>query len=456
MKKLGIQTIGNATLIGYDQKPVISTDTWLNHHEAYFGSWSLKYNIPFEIEKDIFDSEYIFFSHGHPDHLNPHSIKKFKKHKILLPDHVGSRIYQWLKSINYNVFILKDRIWKKLSDNIQVMSISDYNQDSILLLNINNKLFINSNDAVIRNCRSYIRKISNSFKDVYLLSLSGYGDADMINIFDEDGKKILPSAAYKFPVGAILTDRAKSLGANNVIPFSSFHQYSRADSVWAEKYTTPLSAYKEKFDFENFKYIDPFSYIDCYNNYSDTFDLNQNKIKIEKPEKYGDSWSDELSKKDLEKIYKYFERLELLKDKIGYLNFKVGNKDNTFYLNKKINKGITFEVPKNSLMKAINYEIFDDLLIGNFMKTTFHGSGINSLYDVDFTPIVAKFADNGRVFTKLEYNKYITEYRLRSEGEWLREYFEQKTSQLFRKYVHYDSSLYVRARKIYNYYKTFF
>ena len=65
------------------------------------------------------------------------------------------------------------------------MSIADYNQDAILLLNINNKLFINTNDSSIRNCRSFIKKTSKNFDDVYLMSLSGYGDADMINIFLE-------------------------------------------------------------------------------------------------------------------------------------------------------------------------------------------------------------------------------------------------------------------------------
>lgn len=455
MQKIGIQTIGNATLIAYDNFPIISTDTWLNYHEAYFGSWSLKFKIPKEIEKDIFNCEYIFFTHGHPDHLNPHSIKKFKNKKILLPDHVGSRIYKWLKNINYNVHILKDRSWRKLSDKISVMSIADYNQDSILLLNINNKLFINSNDATIRNCRSFIKKISKQFNDVYLLSLSGYGDADMINIFTEQGERVNPSAAYKFPVGVILSERAKSLGANNVVPFSSFHRYSRSDSIWAEKYTTPLDAYEHKFDFKNLNFIKPFSYIDCISKETYNLKLKDNDESIANPEKYGDLWSDELSQDDFKKIQNYFLRLELLKNRIGFLNFKVGKKDNNFWINKDIKKGITFEVPKTSLMKAINYEIFDDLLIGNFMKTTFHGKGINSLYDVDFTPIVTKYADNGRIFTKEEYKKYLKEYRLRSEGEWLRDYFEQKTSQIFRKYVHYDSNLYKMSRKAYNVFKKF-
>ena len=33
-------------------------------------------------------------------------------------------------------------------------------------------------------------------------------------------------------------------------------------------------------------------------------------------------------------------------------------------------------------MEAIEYEIFDDLLIGNFMKTTLHN--MESLYDSEF------------------------------------------------------------------------
>ena len=36
-------------------------------------------------------------------------------------------------------------------------------------------------------------------------------------------------------------------------------------------------------------------------------------------------------------------------------------------------KGVTFEVPCGSLITTAKYEIFDDLLIENFMKTTLHG-----------------------------------------------------------------------------------
>ncbi len=59
---------------------------------------------------------------------------------------------------------------------------------------------------------------------------------------------------------------------------------------------------------------------------------------------------------------------------LDFLRFRVGGQEHviTFRPN-RFRKGITFEVPRHSLMTAVRYEVFDDLLIGNFMKTTLHG-----------------------------------------------------------------------------------
>ena len=55
---LGAQTIGNATLIAYDNLPILSTDPWLgSNHYAYFGSWYLPYDIPENIHNDILASK---------------------------------------------------------------------------------------------------------------------------------------------------------------------------------------------------------------------------------------------------------------------------------------------------------------------------------------------------------------------------------------------------------------
>ena len=106
---LGVQTIGNATLIAYDGPPVLSTDPWMGgDHYAYFGSWCLPYQIPDNLKEDIVGSEYIWFSHGHPDHINQDSLPLFKKNKILVSEHFGSRISEDLRSENFNIHILRE------------------------------------------------------------------------------------------------------------------------------------------------------------------------------------------------------------------------------------------------------------------------------------------------------------------------------------------------------------
>ena len=74
------------------------------------------------------------------------------------------------------------------------------------------------------------------------------------------------------------------------------------------------------------------------------------------------------------------------------------------------------ETPRASLMTVIEYEIFDDLMIGNFTKTTLHGpwprQGTLALYP-DFIPFVTKFGDNGGAHTRDELAAYFAEYRRR-------------------------------------------
>jgi hypothetical protein len=56
---------------------------------AYFGSWDLSHRIPRDCKADILNAKYIWFSHGHPDHLNTGSLKQLRGKNILLGDHVG-------------------------------------------------------------------------------------------------------------------------------------------------------------------------------------------------------------------------------------------------------------------------------------------------------------------------------------------------------------------------------
>lgn len=417
-----ITTIGNAALIAYEaNKPIFVADPWLGgEDEAYFGSWNLSHEIPSGLKEDIFQSECVWFSHGHPDHLNPDSLNKLKGKKILLPDHVGSRIASGLLDKDFTVEILPDRTWVKISNEIKIMCITTFAQDSILLLEINDSLFINLNDAGSRGATRFIKKISRSYKKIYLLSLSGYGDADMINFYDTNGNFVVPPAKNNVYVGEQLSLSAKSVGANIVIPFSSHHQYQRSDSLWAQEYTTPMHAYTKGLH-DDIEFIPAFVRIDCISAEYEEIKPDPLRIEVKKPEVFGDNWSDELDKNDILIIDKYFHEKELIKKRLGFVNFMVGGKTHTTTLNKKSNKGITFNVPRSSLMKSVQFEIFDDLLIGNFMKTTLHN--MNSLYECDFNFLLTKYGDNGLAKTESEVKEYLQEYKRRSGRQYIYDSF---------------------------------
>jgi len=148
-----VATTGNATIIVYDGTPLLATDPWIGDEEpAYFGSWVLSHRIPQNLKDDIAACPYIWFSHGHPDHLNPTSIERFKGKKILLADHVGSRIHRDIAPNGFDVTILPDRKWVTLTDKVKVHCITTRIQDSILLVDVGGRLFINLNDAGARDC----------------------------------------------------------------------------------------------------------------------------------------------------------------------------------------------------------------------------------------------------------------------------------------------------------------
>jgi len=444
-----ITTTGNATIIAYDNFPILATDPWIGDEDsAYFGSWMLSHKIPYQLKKDISDCQYIWFSHGHPDHLNSISLERYKRNKILLPDHVGSRIFNDLNNLGFIVQILPDRKWVELSKNLKIQCITTYIQHAILLIDICGKLFINLNDSGSRSCSRYIRKISESYAHSYALALSGYGDADMINFFDEQGKIIKPYAATKPAVGKQLVNIAKLTGAKSVIPFSSFHQYQRTDSIWAQEYTTPLEAYPIGIS-DEINYIEPFCTIDCNNLLTEHYKPEILLIEEKQPEIFGDNYSDQLDNIDLLKIKKYFSRKEKVNNYFNFINFRIGGKDNFISMNKNSKRGITFSLPRNSLMIAIEYQIFDDLLIGNFMKTTLHNC--NSLYesDMNFTFNVAKYADNGLAETNQEIDKYLQIYKKRAGIEFIFDLFEDKSRNFLIRFLARDSIAFQKIKSLY-------
>ena len=113
-------------------------------------------------------------------------------------------------------------------------------------------------------------------------------------------------------------------------------------------------------------------------------------------EEFGDNWNDDLEKNEKILISNYFKKFEHIKDKFGFLSFKVGKTELNIKLSNK-KEGIIFGPQETLLICSISNQIFDDMLIGNFMRVKLVNT--TSLYP-NFTPYVTKYGDNGKSFSK--------------------------------------------------------
>ena len=414
---LGFETMGNATLVITDGAPLLVTDPWLSGH-ALFGSWALGYPITADQLDSISACKYVWISHGHPDHLHTDSLATLRGKQILLPDHVGGRIHKALLRAGHHVRVLPDRQWTKLSDHVRIVSLADYNQDGVLLIEVGGRLVVDLNDAGDHGAMGFVRRTIRGYEQSFVLALSGWGDADMINFFTEDGHRIDPPALARKrhgpPVGATIARRADRLGATHFVPFSSMHRYQRTDSGWANGCLTSLEDYAIGFSSERSRILPPFIQFDLETNDFLPTTPPPGPHDLREPAEFGDDWSEQLDSSDRALATQYFKDVKHLSSFLDFVNIRVGGRDHHISLRaRRFDRGITFEAPRQSLRTALEFEIFDDLLAGNFMKTTLHGMWSPDKLYPDFTPFVGKFADNGGAKTDNEVRHYLDAYRRR-------------------------------------------
>jgi hypothetical protein len=448
----GFETMGNATVVISDHEPLLVTDPWLGG-DAYFGSWGLSHPLTTEQREQVSRCKYVWVSHGHPDHLDPRSLEELRDKQILLPDHVGGRIAEWLRGIGYDVRVLPDRVWASLSPRVRVCCVSDYNQDAVLLVEVAGVLVANLNDAQDSGWWQFVRKTIQRYDRSYLLALSGWGDADMINFFDANGDRIDPPALARkqggLPVGAEISRRVDALGATHFVPFSSMHRYQRTDSAWANECVTHLEDYAIGFESERAKILPPYVRVDVTTGeYEQTMPPPAAGM-LHEPSEFGDDWAEELDDDDRAVVTGYFTAVEHLADVFDFITVRTGGRDHTVSLSSRgFQRGITFEVPRRSLRTALDLEIFDDLLIGNFMKTTLHGRFSPDRLYPDFTPYVAKFSDNGRAKSRAEVQAYLAAYRRRAPVDYVVHRVKRKSRETFRTMVDPDSKTYQTAKRL--------
>jgi len=231
----------------------------------------------------------------------------------------------------------------------------------------------------------------------------------MINYFTEEGQRIEPMPPERTPLGFAYSRLLRDWDGTHTAPFSCHHAFAGTDSSWATAYETPLEAHGHSFKRERGEFIPGYFEYDVTADRITPTPMEPIPRAFREPAGFGDDWSEPLDPADVKAAGDYFRKFEHLRQKFQFINLRVGGRDNFVDMGGVHGRGITFQAPRGSLMTALRYEIFDDLLIANFVKTTLHG-GLRSLYP-DFTPYVAKYGDNGRAFSVAELDNYFQSYR---------------------------------------------
>jgi len=438
---IGFETIGNATVTLFDDKPILTTDPWI-FGNPYFGSWGHKYLIPKEQLENIKNSKYIFLSHGHPDHIDPESFELFKNKTLIIGDHYGDRIYNDLKK-NYDCIKLKSNTWFEVSNNIRIKSFADWNQDTTLLIEILKKdIILNLNDAKARGWSKTIKDIIKPYKNKFLLKLVNEADADMINFYDHHNSFIMPHTT-KNGIGKIYNQAINSWECNYAIPFSCFHKYIRKDAIKMNEFISPLKSHYQNFNNKFGELLPAFIKWDSSKNDYSKINPSENTNEIKDPEFFGDNWNEELDVVEKNELFSYFNKFDHLKKKFGFIIFKVGKKEYSLKLSNR-KEGVVFEAPRNSLITSIKHNIFDDILIGNFMKTQL--INVKSLVP-DFSPYVTKYGDNGNARSEKELKDYFDYYRLNSANYWM-DFLRIKSEQIIRSSLKDYKNLYKLAKYV--------
>jgi hypothetical protein len=417
---LTFETLGNATIqFAVDGRPILVTDPWLKG-TCYFGSWALDHALTERQIQNAQDSEFIWISHGHPDHLHHESLEIIPKSaKILLPDHYDREIYNFLCDLGFTVEILRYRTWRRLHPALEVLCIDNENQDAILVARFGNALVLNLNDSPYSGEESFLHSLVKHHPNdrLFVLQLCSI-DADMRNFIDGTGQRVLAPPEELKP-GAIraVARGAHRLGAKFFCCSSSQHLYVRADSVWANPYRITVADMRRHWNQPEIELVPPFVTIDlvagtCTENHpTEVADLGQITAATGT-----DDWNEPLAAAEKERVAAFFARFRMLGRHIDFIEIVVAGERVLVPFKHGASpaaraSGITFYVPRRSLLEVVEYGYFDDLLIGNFMKTELHGRA--SLYPF-ITPIIAKLGGNAKVFDRRAYARFRRRYLRRN------------------------------------------
>ena len=139
-----------STQILHDNLSIL-TDPWF-FGPAFSNGWWLKKPPTFNVMKIIKETNLIYISHNHPDHLHLETLSEFDKNiNIITPNFKSKSTYKLLKRLGFkNINLCEfNKVYKVTDKNIYftMFKSGDFKEDSGIYFNINNKKILFNVDS---------------------------------------------------------------------------------------------------------------------------------------------------------------------------------------------------------------------------------------------------------------------------------------------------------------------
>jgi len=237
-KALKLQTLGHASIALYrdGEAPLLLTDPWLIG-SVYWRSWWLQ-NYPDPATLDwLAGSPTVYITHEHPDHFHMPSIRRLGAAPTYLFPALAERGFlRHMAERGFRAGIVPPGTWQRLADDVAMLSLPLWNDDSLLLIDTPSALILNFNDAKpLPPVIKAVRRLADRIGKPRIL-LASYSPASVINSFSDPAGPVV----LKQPADYVgyLVKLCGALGADVYLPFASQASYERADSLWANALRT--------------------------------------------------------------------------------------------------------------------------------------------------------------------------------------------------------------------------
>ena len=317
-----LEFINHSCLIFSHNNVSLAMDPWIEG-PVFNNSWNLLTKTPQKSIENLKKSQFVWFSHEHPDHFNPPNLKIFsKKNNFLFQKTIDGRVVKFLKNISPNVKEISFDETLKLSKNFSIEVVPFQYLDSMLIVKMDNLTILNLNDCDIKNNfqLEFIKKRTGPI-DILLVQFSyaiGKSNKNNINERKKWSEEILKK----------LSNNIKFLNPRAVIPFASFCYFSKYDNFYMNDSINKIDKTINFLSKEN----PQVKFLSFYP--GDTWDFNSNFSNKESFDKYNQDYK----KINILPLNEQAINFDILKDSSEKFIKTTQKKNNLFNLYRFFNK----------------------------------------------------------------------------------------------------------------------